>query len=262
MADETLIDTEIAALGDTLLEPFDRDRLKGATYDIRVGEAAILSSTDNKSHLRSVALGDEPLQRSVSIPPGSTCVIKSLERVHMPLDMKGRLALRAFHSRNLIFFAGGVIDPGYDDFLFLPIANLGDVPIELRYKEPLVSAEFIKMGKEAKPYQPGEKSRGEMTERRVIFDRTKLLQEVREQGEAIESLRSRLDSSEILLNASQRILDLVVLAAVAAGMIAAVVVLMPKLSFPWNAIVLGSGAGLGVIATAFLLSALIRRGSR
>jgi len=41
MADETLIDQEIKSLGDELIEPFAPECIKGASYDIRVGEIAI-----------------------------------------------------------------------------------------------------------------------------------------------------------------------------------------------------------------------------
>ena len=262
MADETLIDRQISAIGSQLLEPFEPSCVKGTSYDIRVGLAALLPSPGADSSIQSVALGTAPLQESISIPPGSTCTIQSLEKVHMPKDMKGRLALRAFHAKRLIFFAGGIIDPGYDDFLFLPIANLGDTPIELKYGEALVTTEFIKLGKEAAPYQRGEEPPSVVGERPFIFDRVRLSREVREHGESIKTILNRLESSEILINASQRILDLVVLAAVAGGAIAAIVILFPSLSFPWNAVAVGAGAIFGTIAVAFLIRSMHHRRRR
>jgi len=262
MADESLIDKEISAIGDQILESFEPSCVKGASYDIRVGSAARVPSPNADSNIQWVALGIPPFQESVSIPPGSTCMIKSLEKVHMPKDMKGHLALRAFHAKRLIFFAGGIIDPGYDDFLFLPIANLGDIPIELKYGEALVTAEFIKLGKEAAPYQRGAEAPGIVAERPFIFDRLRLSREVREQGESIQAVLNRLESSEILINASQRILDLVILAAVAGGAIAAVVVLFPSLSFPWNVVGVGVGAAFGTVAVALLIRSIFHRRQR
>lgn len=262
MADETLIDKEVSAIGNQLLEPFEYSCVKGASYDIRVGSAARVPSPNADDNIQWVALGMPPFQESVSIPPGSTCIIQSLEKVHMPKDMKGRLALRAFHARRLIFFAGGIIDPGYDDYLFLPIANLGDTPIELKYGEALVTAEFTKLGKEATPYQRGEEPPHAVGERPIVFDRIRLSREVREHGESIQTILNRLESSEILIQASRRILDLVVLAAVAGGAVAAVVVLLPSLFFPWNAIAVAVGAALGTIAVAFLARPLFHRRQR
>jgi len=262
MADETLIDKEICEMGNQLLDPFDPECVKGASYDIRVGSAVRVPSPNVGGNVQWVALGIPPLEESVSIPPGSTCIIQSLEKVHVPKYMKGRLALRAFHARRLFFFPGGVIDPGYDDYLFLPIANLGDTPIELKYGEAVVSAEFTKLNKEAVPYQRSKEPPHAISEHPIVFDRVKLSKEVEEHGESIEKIKNRLDSSEILASASQRILDLVVLAAVAGGVIAMMVILFPSLSFPWNTIAVGVGAILGTIAVVFLIRSMLHRRQR
>jgi len=258
MADETLIDKEIRDLGENLLEPFEPSCVKGASYDIRVGARIrlVLQEPSGTARFQWVALDVAGAPSSVSIPPGSTCIIESLEKVHMPTDMKGRLALRAFHARRLIFFAGGIIDPGYNGFLYLPMANMGDVPVELKYSEALVSAEFVKLNKEATPYQaPPAKPD---LEHPVVFDRQKLSREIQQHGESIEGIKKRLGANETLANASQRILDMVVLATVAAGAITAVIVLFPKLSLPWNAIAVGVGTALGVGATAIIARVIFR----
>jgi len=255
MSDETLIDKEIEELGEGLLEPFSTECIKGASYDIRVGEIALLPPPEGEEQSRTVALGPG-FQPSVSIPPGATCVIRSVEKVHIPKNMKGRLALRAFHARRLIFYPGGIIDPGYNDFLFLPIANLGDVPIELKFEEALVTAEFIKLNKEAKPYQPSGEAPVKATTPPILYDRVKLSEEVKKQGEAVQSLQKRLDTSEIQMAASQIILNLVVLAAVGAGAITIVIQLFPTISFPWNAVSLGIGAVFGIIALFAIIKVL------
>ncbi len=257
MADETLIDKEIKNFGEKLLEPFEPSRVKGASYDIRVGEIAQLPPPEGEDQPRTVALGPR-FQASVWIPPGSTCVIRSLEKVHMPKDMKGRLALRAFHARRLIFFPGGIVDPGYNDYLFLPIANLGDVPVELKYEEAVITAEFIKLNKEAGAYEPSEEAPSKAVAPPVLFDRVKLSREVQQQGETIRGIERRLSTSEIQMAASQIILNLVVLAAIVAGAATAVWLLFPQLPFPLNAVALGVGAALGVVALFFLSKVLFR----
>ncbi len=256
MADETLIDKEIEDLGKELLEPFKPSCVKGASYDIRVGARIrrVSQEADGTARFQWVALDMPGAPSSVSIAPGSTCIIQSLEKIHMPKDMKGRLALRAFHARRLLFFAGGVIDPGYDGFLYLPMANMGDVPVELKYEEALVSAEFVRLNKEATPYQP---TRPPEEEQPTVFDRERLSSKVQEQGESIRRILGRLDLGETLISASQRILDMVVLAAVAAGAIAAVVILLPDLPYPWNAVAVGLGATFGA-AVVVLLSLRFR----
>jgi len=259
MADETLIDKEISEMGDQLLENFAPDCVKGACYDIRVGAVAFLPPKGADGNAQSIALGKPPLQESVSIPPGSTCVIESREKVHMPQNMKGRLALRAFHARRLILFGGGVIDPGYDDHLYLPIANLGDTPIELKYEDKLVSAEFTKLlDKEAKPYEPGPKPHP----RPGAFGIVSLSEQVQKQDESIRAIMKRLESSDIQIRASQRILDLVVLAVVAGGVIAVTAILLPGLSHPWNFIALAIGAVFIIVVVIFLIKSMPHRPER
>lgn len=257
MADETLIDKEIKDFGDKLLEPFEPTCVKGASYDVRVGEIAQLPPSEGEDQPRTVALGPR-FQASVWIPPGSTCVIRSFEKVHMPKYMKGRLALRAFHAKRLIFFPGGIVDPGYNDYLFFPIANLGDIPVELKYREALITAEFVKLSKEAGPYEPSKEAPSKAAVPPVLFDRVKLSKEVRQQGETIHGILRRLDKSEIQMAASQIIINLVVLAAVVAGAATAVWLLFPQLPFPLNAVALGVGAALGVVALAVLIKAVFR----
>jgi len=252
MADETLIDKEIAKLGKDLLEPFDPERIKGASYDIRVGARIrrVTQEPNGTAQFQWVALDMQGLQNSVPILPGSTCIIESLEKVNLPNDMKGRLALRAFYARRLLFFAGGIIDPGYNDFLYLPVANMGDVPVELKYGDALVSVEFVKLNKEAMPYQsPQAKLESEHP---VVFDRQRLSREIQNHGESIEKIKERLATSETRMTVTETVVNMVVLAAVAAGAITAVIILFPKLGFPWNAIALGAGAALGVVALAIL----------
>ena len=257
MADETLIDKEIEDLGNELLDPFEPACVKGASYDIRVGEIAQLPPPEGEDQPRTVALGPS-FQASVCIPPGATCVIRSFEKVHMPNNMKGRLALRAFHAKRLIFFPGGIVDPGYNDFLFFPIANLGDIPIELKYAEALITAEFVRLNKEATPYEPSKEAPSKAAAPPVLFDRVKLSKGVQQQGEAILAIQKRLDESEIRMAASQIILNLVVLAVIVAGAATAVWLLFPQLPFPLNAVALGVGAALGVVALFFLSKVLFR----
>ncbi len=252
MADETLIAKEIRDLGNELLEPFEPACVRGASYDIRVGEIAQLPPPEGEDQPRTVALGPR-FQASVWIPPGSTCVIRSFEKLRMPKNMKGRLALRAFHAKRLIFFPGGIVDPGYNDFLFFPIANLGDIPVELKYGEALISGEFVKLNKEAEPYKPSKEAPSKGVVPPVLFDRVKLSKEVQQQGDTIRGIQKRLDTSEIQMAASQLILNLVVLTAVATGAITAVGYLFPTLSFPWNAVAVGVGALVGVVALVTLV---------
>ncbi len=259
MPDETLIGSEILEFSEKLFDNFDKSGLKGASYDIHVGSAAQIPPADGSTKYQSIALGKSPFQPIISLPPGSTCIIQSFEKLHMPRNMKGRLSLRAYHAKRLILFAGGVIDPGYNDFLYLPIVNMGDSPIELKYQEALVTAEFIKLSKDAEGYKPGEEPPSIYAPSGVVFDKVALTQKIINQEKSLEELEERFKSSEIMALASQRILDLVIMGAVGGGVIAIVVALLPGLTFPWNVVALASGLALGIVIATILFRIISHR---
>jgi len=257
MADESLIDSELRQHGDKLLSPFDPGCVKGASYDIRVGATAKLyPGEDGKT--RSIGLGPGGDDFLV-IPPGATCVVRSLEMVRMPLGMKGRLSLRAHHASRLVFFAGGVIDPGYGDHLYLPIANLGDTEVRLGYEEPLVTAEFVQLNKTASPYKRTTDRPREEPQHQVVFDRARLSAELQSLQQRVVQLEEGLGAQQVVLQADRSILQFVVLTAVAAGAVTLVLGLLPVVASPWNLVVLGVAGFIGIVVSAILVATLRKR---
>jgi len=143
MSDVTLLDFDIIfeARRHGLLVPFEEKQLKGASYDIRVGDYAIVARSQAEGHQR-ISLKE---QGSVSIAPGQTVALYSLERVGIPQDMKGRLSLRSYWAIKGLYFNGGVVDPGYTGILFFNVTNLGTAPITISYAEGLVTMEFVRL---------------------------------------------------------------------------------------------------------------------
>jgi deoxycytidine triphosphate deaminase len=226
--DQTLLDTEIKRKGNALLEPFSEQCVRGASYDLRVGAKAVLTlPKKNKSphadHGRSwISLGkNNPVLR---IPPAHSVTIYSMEKVNMPLDMKGRLSLRTSYTVKRLNFDGGVIDPGYKGYLFFTLANLGDSTIEVRYGDPIVTAEFVQLPHTAIPYS--DKVIEDVDEKKLPplpagdwYDLIALTTKVQELEEKAKNYEP-----------TQRIMDFVLLAAVAGLVSGFSGVLMPKIS--------------------------------
>ena len=63
---------------------------------------------------------------------------------------------------------------------------------------------------------------------------------------------------ETVMNATQMILNMVVLAAVAIGAATAIWILFPSLPFPLNVVAVGVGAAVGVIALVTLVKVAFR----
>lgn len=245
---------DIAQLGDSLLTPFNDSCLKVASYDIRVGSLVVLAYPKEDGGIKATDLLAVEGEDTVTIPPGQACVVRSLEKIQMPLHMKGRLSLRSYWATQLLSYTGGPIDPGYNGFLFFPITNISDSPVSLRYGEPLVTAEFIRLATPASsPYHKEEI----VTLRNPPGIPAKKPYNPVEMTIKIEQLDRRADSWEPLIESTRRIMDAVLLAlvaGVAAGAIAgSIVYAFTELSTRASLLgAIGLGIGLAFIATWLL----------
>ena len=143
MSDQTLLDFDIIfeARRRGLLTPFEEKQLKGASYDIRVGDYAVIARSQVEGY-HKLSLKE---QGYVDILPGQTVALYSLERLGVPPDMKGRLSLRSYWAIKGLYYNGGVVDPGYTGLLFFNLTNLGTAPIRVSYAEGLVTTEFVRL---------------------------------------------------------------------------------------------------------------------
>jgi len=226
MPDATLISKEIkkAVQQEGLLTPFDEGRLKGASYDFAVGRTIIIVHPRSEGGIVAIDLA---VCKSWQVPPGRAAIVYSLESVNMPHNMKGRLALRSRLATKLWFFAGGQIDPGYKGCLYLPLANLSDVPLSLTYGEPVVSGEFVRIGERTWPYSsetfcsiPEDRLPEPPPE--IVYNVADLTTLVTELQSHIEKLRGAIGKMEPRMEATTMIVNGVVLAAIA-GILAGVV---------------------------------------
>ena len=250
--DQTLRDVDLRTMGNKLIEPFSEDCVKGASYDIRVGAKAILACPPTGERPSPVG-GHVPIaldgevKKSFDIPPLHSCTIYSLEKVQMPLDMKGRLSIRSKFAVQRLNYDGGIIDPGYNGHLFFTVANLGDTPVTIKYGERLITAEFVRLP------QPAEKSfcaEGELITEvdpahlpplpgRMWYDLVELSKKVDELDEAVKAYEP-----------TQRIMDLVFLAGLAgivAGFATVFLPRLPALSAPAVALIIGAVIALGIL---------------
>jgi deoxycytidine triphosphate deaminase len=143
MSDQTLLDFDILSEARRgLLVPFERKQLKGASYDIRVGDYAVLVHSEAEGGYEKVSLKK---QGHIDLLPGQTVAIYSLERLGIPPDMKGRLSLRSYWATKGLHYNGGAIDPGYTGLLFFNVTNLGAATVRIEYGRGLVTAEFTRL---------------------------------------------------------------------------------------------------------------------
>jgi deoxycytidine triphosphate deaminase len=251
MSDETLVaeDIRLEATQNALITPFFEDHLRGASYDLAAGDRLIIVRPESEGGLLWIDLEG---QKSWRIPPGRTAILQTLEKLSVPLDMKGRVSLRAWVAAKLLTSPGGQIDPGYRGYLFLPLVNLGDVPITITYGETIVTAEFVRLSRNTRPYSDVEldsipEDRLPEVPATPVYSHEAMSTLVDQLTTQVRRLERAHELQQPMIDATARVADFAVLGAVAgmgAGAVGGgVVAIFTQVPEPWNV-----GAGLAVIA--------------
>src|SRR2546428_11334436 len=110
-----LVDHQILRAIDSKLiriNPFERKCLEPATYDMRLGEIAAVSTATTPINLREHGL--------LNIEPGAMAIVQTLEIVQLATNVAGRIGPKTDLLRRGVFAsAGPQIDPGYHGSLIV-----------------------------------------------------------------------------------------------------------------------------------------------
>ncbi len=123
-----------------LIEPFSKESLQPAGYDLRVGKEAYVEGK----------LIDVEEAGNVIIPPKKHALILTLERVKLPDDVMGDMKIRSSLAREGILGSFAWVDPGWDGNLTLMLFNASNEPVVLEYGERFVQIAFIRLEEPAK----------------------------------------------------------------------------------------------------------------
>lgn len=130
-----------------VIDNYDPKNLQPASYDMRLGEQAITSSTREKIN---------PSQKGLLIIlSGDFALVTTHERVKLPQDIAGHLGLRSHYAKKgLVLLSGPQIDPGFHGVLVMGLSNLSPRDIVVPYKAPICTVEFYKLNQPTeKPYE-------------------------------------------------------------------------------------------------------------
>jgi deoxycytidine triphosphate deaminase len=126
-----------------MIWPFhdDTQHRKGASYEVRVLGKCVCWRDDGTKEVVNLVDGNEFKLRKNSIS------FVTLEpRFRIPRYMAVRFNLKVTHVyRGLLAGTGPLVDPGYDNYLYLPLHNLTTNDYVLRSGDPLVWMEFTKL---------------------------------------------------------------------------------------------------------------------
>jgi dCTP deaminase len=136
-------DTEITAeiqAGRIVITPFRPEQLQGASYDLAVGNEAMVSNSPDK-----VLLGAEK-SASLHMNAGDFALVLTKESIKLPLNVSCTIGMRSsLARRGLILLAGMQIDPGFEGHLRFGLFNASPRKASLDYDDDLCTIEFHKL---------------------------------------------------------------------------------------------------------------------
>jgi dCTP deaminase len=154
-----MTDTEIRnALdsGEIALDPLAEENLQPASYDLRLGERAIITRSLDIEKMRANIEADSAPEidvaktGDVSIPAGAFALIVTRERVQLSPHHAGHIGLRSYFARKgLLLLAGLQVDPGFDGYLVLGLANLSPRSVYLHFEEAIATLEIHRLSQAA-----------------------------------------------------------------------------------------------------------------
>jgi dCTP deaminase len=143
--------TEARARGDITIEPFDEKQIQPASYDLRVGDQGITTSSKKKVDIKA--------EGYLLVHPGDFAVVVAHEEIRLGTQYTARFGIRSKYARRgLVATTGLQIDPGYHGRLIVGITNLTPKAITLPHLDDFLSVEFHHLSEPAQhpysgPYQ-------------------------------------------------------------------------------------------------------------
>ncbi len=111
---------------------------EGAGFDLRLGEVfrisgeAFLGETHRKTpDIESIIIYKEGKKQSVKIKPGDFFLVKTIEKINLPIDLSAVILPRTTTFRSGLFMRTGPIQPGYQGELTFGLKNEGPIMVEI-----------------------------------------------------------------------------------------------------------------------------------
>lgn len=111
---------------------------EGAGFDLRLGEvfkisgSAFLGETSRSTPgVERVKKYEKGKKGSIKIKPGDFFLVKTIEKINLPLDLSAVIIPRTTTFRSGLFIRTGPIQPGYSGELTFGLKNEGPVTVEI-----------------------------------------------------------------------------------------------------------------------------------
>lgn len=172
-----------------IIENFSEKCLEPSSYDMRIGNKAIVSGKDKEINVEK--------DNGIVIHPGEFALITTFENVKMPPDVAGHIGVKSYYTRKgLILLAGLQIDPGFEGVLVLGVYNASPRKLTLDYLSTFCTVEFHQLsGSVEKPYSSSiEQIEGQIPKVDKDYLRTIETQSLSELSENVRNLTINISS--------------------------------------------------------------------
>ena len=123
---------------ETLIDPFDHERIDCAAYTLAIGPEVYVSPSDQTADPNAVTIRQLNEGEAFTIPPGQFAYLLTEEVVSVPADALAFISIRAKTKfRGLVNVSGFHVDPGYSGQLTFAVFNAGPVPVHLKRGQPI-----------------------------------------------------------------------------------------------------------------------------
>lgn len=133
---------------------------EGTGFDLRLGEvfkisgSAFLGETHRKTpDIESVMIYNEKKPKVIKIKPGDFFLVKTIEKINLPIDLSAVILPRTTTFRSGLFIRTGPIQPGYSGELTFGLKNEGPVTVELEMGARFVHLIFHEIKGEGSQYR-------------------------------------------------------------------------------------------------------------
>lgn len=153
------------AKAESLIDPFQMDRVKSAAYEL--GLADQVFRTSDRPATRRVLQKREQLV----IPPGQFALLISAEKIRIPPDAIGFISIKAgIKFKGMVNISGFHVDPGFSGRLKFSVYNAGSNSIVLEPGAPTFLLWFAALDHEtADVYKGSHQDQVEITAADVMF---------------------------------------------------------------------------------------------
>jgi len=142
---------------DLIINNFSEDCLEPASYDMRLGERALISHREDEINVER--------ENSITILAGEFALLTTHESVKLSKIIAGHIGLRSYFARKgLVLLAGIQIDPTFEGILVLGAYNASSRKITIDYLDKICTIEFHRL---ARPVEKPHKGIEEQKKRRI-----------------------------------------------------------------------------------------------